>query len=63
MKTMEIRTHTNLAQKAYIIYYSEVTKFYKSAFRNHPKWSNYIKNVYMDIIYQYKSHDSKSNVQ
>ncbi len=28
---MQIRTHTNLAQKAYIIYYSEVTKLCKSA--------------------------------
>ncbi len=29
LKTNEICTHPNLAQKAYIIYYSEVTKLCK----------------------------------
>ncbi len=33
LKTKEICTHSNLAQKAYIIYYSEVTKLCKKVQR------------------------------
>ncbi len=33
IKTKEIRTHPNFAQKAYIIYYSEVTKLCKKDYR------------------------------